>query len=312
MTPMAHFWLSCGMLALAGAPLAAQSIRVYSEFQRLDPKGEILAVDKAPRPREILSPALIRNAYACFQVAVDVPQGVAYSLFLGQNPEGVVKPTVYQVGWERRGAARWPDRLTPLSVSAEGKVADLGPRLPGQTTSVYLLDLWVPGSAPVERVRFELQLGVGQEWVVYPMELRIQAPVLPVGLTPGSALAPIDAPADASAREMLRSYLCGGGKREPEGPPSIRGLIRRNARQDALLAHSLEATCGKDALTAGLVAVLAPGVQAASWCQTPAFPAGLGAEGYLPVRDYLYRLADRGCAVEPGAKVTVSVTPLPK
>jgi len=310
MIRMVHLWLF--VAALAGAPLAAQSIRVYSEFQRLDPQGKILALDKAPRPREILSPAVIRNAHACFQVAVDAPEDLPFSLFVGQNPENVLKSRVYKVSWTQRGGAWWPDRLTPLTISAEGAVADAGPRLPGQTIVAYLLDLWVPGNAPVERVRFELQLSVGVEWVIYPMEVRITAPVLPVGLTPGSALAPIDAPADASAREMLRGYLCGGGKREPEGPPSIRGLIRRNARQDALLARSLEAKCGKDGLTAGLLAVLAPGVSAAAWCQAPAFPAGHGAEGYLCLRDYLYRLADRGCALEPGTKVTITVTPLPK
>jgi len=310
MNRMAHLWFLA--VALAAAPLAAQSIRVYSEFQRLDPKGEILGVDKAPRPREILSPAVIRNAYASFHVAVDVPKNLPFSLFVGQNPENVLQPTLYKVGWTARGAAWWPDRLTPLTISADGKVADAGPLLPRQTTVAYLLDLWVPGEAPVERIRFELQLNVDQEWVIYPMEVRIQAPVLPVSLTPGSALAPLDAAADASAYEMLRSYLCGGGKREPEGPPSIRGIIRRNARQDVALARSLEAKCGKEALIPGLLGVLAPGAQPASWCLAPAFPAGHGAEGYLRVRDHLYRLADRGCAVEPEAKVTIAVTPAPK
>jgi hypothetical protein len=245
-------------------------------------------------------------------VAIDTPKEVPYSWYLGQNPEGAVKPTVYKVSWERRGTAWWPDRLTPLAVNGDGRVADAGARLPGQTTDVYLLDLWVPPAAKVERVRLELQLNVGEDWIVYPTELRIQAPLLPVGLTPGSALAPVDAPADASAREMLRAYLCGGGKREPAGLPSLRGIIRRNAGQDAGLARSLEKTCGQDGVVAGLLALLAPGAQLEAWCQAPVFPAGQGAEGYLRVRDYLYRVADRGCTAEPGAKVTITVTPLPK
>ena len=312
MIRMAHFWVFAAALAVAGAPLAGQAIRVYSEFQRLDPKGQVLAVDKAPRPREILSPAVIRNAHASFHVAVEAPKEDPVSLFLGQNPENVVKPTVYKVGWERQGASWWPERLTPLPVSGEGKVADAGPRLPGQTTMVYLLDLWVPAHAKVERVRFELQLGVGEEWIIYPMELRIQEPRVPVGLTPGSALAPLEAPADASAHELLRAYLCGGGKREPEGPPSLRGIVRRNARQDVALARSLEAKCGKEGVAAGLMALLAPGVQTAAWCQAPVFPGGQGGEGYLRVRDHLYRLAERGCAPESDAKITITVTPLEK
>jgi hypothetical protein len=299
-------------LAAAIAPLAAQSIRVYSEFQRLDPKGAVLAVDKAPRPREILSPALIRNAYASFQVAVETPKDVPYSLYLGQNPEGAVKPAVYKVGWERRGAAWWPDRLTPLGVNAEGRVADAGARLPGQTADVFLLDLWVPPAAKVERVRLEIQLNVGEDWIIYPTELRILAPVLPFGLAPGAALAAVEPAADTTARNMLQAYLCGGGKREPEGPPSLRSLIRRNAGQDAALARSLEKKCGKDGVSGGLLALLAPGTQLEAWCQAPVYPSGQGAEAYLRVRDYLYRLAERGCAAEPGTKVTITVTPLPK
>lgn len=309
MFPMACFRLLPFALAVSLAPLAAQAIRVYSEFQRLDPKGAILAVDKAPRPREILSPALIRNAHASFQVAVETPQGVPYSLYLGQNPEGAVKPTVYKVGWERLGTAWWPDRLTPLAVNAEGRVAEAGARLPGQTADVFLLDLWVPPAAKVERVRFEIQLNMGEEWVIYPTELRIREPVLPIALTPASALAAVEAPADASARHMLQAYLCGGGTRQPEGPPSLRSIIRRNAGQDAALAHWLEKKCGKDGAVGGLLALLAPGTPLPAWCRAPTFPAAQGAESYLSVRDYLYRLAERGCAAEPGDEIRVTVRP---
>lgn len=298
--------------ALAAASLAAQTVQVYSEFQRLDPKGEILAVDKSPRPREILSPAVVRNAHASFFIAVTVPKDTPFYLFLGQNPENALKPAVYKVAWGQRGAAWWPDRLTPLGLSSEDMVADPGPLQPGQTAVVYLLDLWVPASTPVSRVRLEVQLNVGDEWIICPMEIRVTDPVSP-GLTePGAPLAPVTASAESTARETLRLYLCGGGKKEPEGPLTIRGLIRRNARQDAALARMLEARCGRDVLSAALLAAIAPQAQAGAWCQAPAFPSSQGAEWYLRVRDYLYRAADRGCKVDPATTSTVTVSPVPK
>jgi len=37
-------------------------------------------------PREILSPAIARNAFASFQVVVQVAKGARYTLHIGQNP----------------------------------------------------------------------------------------------------------------------------------------------------------------------------------------------------------------------------------
>ena len=50
-------WL---MLLMAASGLSGQGVDIYSEFQRVDPYGEIVAADRAPQPREILSQAGIR------------------------------------------------------------------------------------------------------------------------------------------------------------------------------------------------------------------------------------------------------------
>src|SRR5690348_4403898 len=45
------------LLLLAG-PVPAQSLRVLSEFQRADPFGKVVPVDRTEHPREIISPGV--------------------------------------------------------------------------------------------------------------------------------------------------------------------------------------------------------------------------------------------------------------
>jgi hypothetical protein len=98
-------------LAALGAGASAQSLRVYSEFQRIDPFGAVVAVDRAERPREILSPALARNAHATFQAVISVPSGSQYSLYVAQNPEDAVRVTAYLPTFVKRGETWIPDGL---------------------------------------------------------------------------------------------------------------------------------------------------------------------------------------------------------
>jgi hypothetical protein len=85
-------------LWLFSMPLAmtAVQLRVYSEFQRVDPFGNILAVDRAERPRELLSPAIPRNAYTSFHVAVTGPPKTMYFLAVQTNPPDVFRWRLYE------------------------------------------------------------------------------------------------------------------------------------------------------------------------------------------------------------------------
>src|SRR5438270_8816561 len=71
---------------LANAALHGQSLAVYSEFQRVDPFGQIVAVDRGPQPREILSPAAPRNGFVSFHIAVTGPPGLNYFLYIVTSP----------------------------------------------------------------------------------------------------------------------------------------------------------------------------------------------------------------------------------
>ncbi len=174
--------------------MSAQSVRVYSEFARINPSGEVTA---PAQPREILSPAIVRNGFTSFQIVVQVEPGTPYSLYVGQNPEDAVRVTVYRESG---------DNLEPVELPVEGK-----------STQVFWMDVWTARNAPVRRVKVEPQLNVNQDWIVYPMEVRVM-----------DALVPDERPAVG---------LCGSAGAKSGNTLAAASL--RNAGQDASLALRL-------------------------------------------------------------------------
>jgi hypothetical protein len=197
------------ILGILAAAAGAQTVQVYSEFARLSESGAVIA---PAEPREILSPAALRNAFSTFQIAIEAPPGTKYSVFLGQNPADAVKATLYR----RNG-----DKLEPVGLPYEGV-----------SSQVFWLDIWVDATAPVRRVKVEPQVFINDDWVSYPMEVRVSDIVMP------------DRPASsagiASPLEMANSFLCGGKVRPIAGRPPLGAELQfRNAQQDlALLAQS--------------------------------------------------------------------------
>ena len=139
-------------------PLAAQSLQVYSEFARLNAASEAGA---PAQPREILSPALVRNGFTSFQIAVRVDPGTPYWLVVGENPEDAVKVTLY-----RESA----DKLEPVGLPYGG-----------DSTQIFWMDVWTDRDAPVRRIKVEPELNVKDDWVVYPMEARVMDATVPNG-----------------------------------------------------------------------------------------------------------------------------------
>jgi hypothetical protein len=187
---------------LLSAPLMAQSLHVYSEFARIDAKGE---VTEPAAPREILSPAIVRNGFTSFQIVVQVEPGTPYRLHIGENPEHAVRVTVYRESGEK---------LEPVELPYEGS-----------STQVFWMDLWADRDAPVRRIKIEPQLtsaNLNGDWMIYPMEVRV-----------------MDAAVQGRASNELP--LCAPNAKsqsEPTpGEPSIDGMQLRNQRQDTALAR---------------------------------------------------------------------------
>ena len=245
----------CSLLACGLLP--AQELKVWSEFQRIDPFGEVVAVDRVEHPREILSPAVARNAFVSFHVAVTVPENTPSFLYLQQNPEWL-KITVYKEEFHQTPGGWIPDALTQVSAPCTIILPEPNP-IPGQTTVVYWMDVWVPEQTPLGRMRLQAVLKSGELWIVYPMEMRVVDAVTPkIGRVAGE-LPPITARADAATKPV-----------QTPGLPHVcvRQMIRRNAIQDRALASALK-------------------------LQLPAPPPELGAEGYLKVRDSLFKSRPR-------------------
>jgi hypothetical protein len=220
----ARSWL---MTAFAGA-VWAQPLAVYSELAEIDPSAKVIAPES---PREILSPALVRNGFTSFQVVVQAPADAPWWLFVGQNPENAVKLTMYRESGEK---------LEPVELPRHSA----GPE-------VLWMDVWTAADAPVARIKIEPELQIDGDWVMYPIEARVMEAKVPSAKSEMS-LCPLAPLAGASA---------------------VGRLQLRNAAQDSALASQ--------APKEELAKLLAR-------CDRPA-PARWS-EGYLRIRDYLFRL----------------------
>jgi hypothetical protein len=276
------------LLLLAG-PVPAQSLRVLSEFQRVDPFGEVVAADRTPQPREILSPGVARNAFASFQIAATVPERTPFFLFAQSNPPDIFQISLYEELYVKTGAGWIPDALEPAKVPAFGALPYLPSPIPKQNTLSYWLDLWVPADAPVQRVRLEVLMKIGSGWVMYPMEVRVLPAVVPTVPDHHAALPPASARSDAPAWGSLRNFLCNTRDTGRDERLSTRRLIHRNATQDVALARSLDAAHQGD-VRAAIVRRIGLNDRV-RWCQSPLAAGELDTEWPLRVRDLLYRIA---------------------
>ena len=198
----------------AGAPGGAQMLNVYSEFARIDAQGNVTAPEM---PREILSPALLRNGFTSFQVVVQVPANTPYVLRIGQNPDKAAKVTLYR--------------------GAEGRLQRVAEPVSGNSTETFWMDIWMDKSDPVHRIKVEPEIEVNGDWVIYPMEMRVRENIVPdVAAIPSAG----SEPSSAAPFELLRAYLC--ASQPPPPVPEIKtpeDLHLRNARQDLAMAAAL-------------------------------------------------------------------------
>ncbi len=279
-----------GLLALltAATVCPAQNVDIYPEFRRPDPFGKVVPMDRALAPREILSPGVARNAFASFHIVVTAPPQETYLLYVVPNPVSACRVDLYKEHFVQTRRGWVPDTLAPVTRLPDfGVMPDPDEKIPGQTTRLYLLDLWIPPNADVARFRLEVQLKVG-DWVVRPMEVRImkaQVPDPPPGANNSPTVLPAaEQPSDASARFAITAYASHGLPRPNLAPGTVRDVIWRNALQDMRLAGTLPPdVAGPEALQRRSIDLLAASFRL--------IPSIFGAEWYLRLRDFLYTRA---------------------
>ncbi len=178
------------MITLASLLLLSQvhEVRVTSEF-RQDTGG-----------REILSPALPRNAWTTFHVVLTGPPSTEFSLHIGQNPEDFLRVRLLRDGKELELPF---DSILPV----DGKPA------------VFQLDVFASRAIPVRRMKLEPQVFMqGYGWVTYPMEGRVMGAIVPATAATSEGATYLDG---------LRAHLCGA-----------KSAVPRNLAQDLALARS--------------------------------------------------------------------------
>jgi hypothetical protein len=261
--------------------LAAATLEIHSEFLRVNPRGEILPVDATPKPREILSPAVVRNGFASFHIVVRSRRPESYFLFVSTNPPDVFRTALYKEEFVNRGGSWIPDALTPFRPPNFGAIPDGEASIPDQTACAYLLDVWVPPDVRPGAARLEVQLKVGS-WIIYPMEIRVLPARVPELRSDSQQELPeVEQRADEAASEPFLRLMRGNGEgfgtagKQSKTPQTLREVIRRNAEQDVALASALDAKTVIPALKEKLAA------------------SNGGGEWYLGIRDLVYRLSSR-------------------
>ncbi len=271
-------WL---LLAIAAH---AQSLDIYSEFQRVDPFGRVVAPDRGIGRREILSPAVARNGYASFHIVVSAPAKESYLLYVATNPLDACRVALYREHFVETPRGWIPDSLFELERLPDfGAMPDPDDHVPGQTTRVYLLDLWIPPDSPVGRFRLEVQLKLAN-WIIRPLEIRVlerRIPALQPQPRDPAGLPAVDRGADSAGLEMLLRYFTSKPPAPPAQPRTVREILERNAIQDMALAATLPPqAAGPQALMNRALDLLR---------QNTLFGERVfGAEWYLRLRDYLY------------------------
>lgn len=272
--------LACAAFAFA-ALLPAQSVDLYSEFQRVDPFGNIIPADRSETPREILSPAVARNGFASFHVVVSVPPKMSYFLYVVTNPVNACRVALYREHFTRTKDGWVPDALDEVHRLPDfGVVPDPDEHIPEQTARLYLLDVWIPPDASVGRFRLEVQLKVGY-FIVRPLEIRVTPALVPANTktVETASLPPLEQPADAATAAPLTAYLAGKAEQSEAHPLTVRGIIRRNAIQDMAVAATLDRSQA--------------GPEVLKKRREESADKSSGAEWYLRIRDLLYREAQK-------------------
>lgn len=254
-----------GMVAAVG-PVSAESIpgvRVTSEYTT------------GNNGREVLSPALPRQAWAVFHLIVSGPPGRPFQVHIGQNPEEFAK------------AELWRDN-EQLPLPFDSIIAPTG------EDAVFRFRLWIDRDADVRRVKIEPQIHMDPAgWIIYPMEIRVVEATVPSGVRgqifgspiPGLkahfCAAPPAAPAAGARAVRSGSTKAAPASAAPAASLAFTGTVPVTLAQDFALASRRESGEVRAAFERAL------GRPVSTWCQDSVTPEN--PDWLLRFRDWLLK-----------------------
>ena len=270
------------LFVLLADSAAGQRILVYSEFQRIRPDGQVATADRTSPVHEFISPAIPRGGTITIRLGVESPQGQSYTIFVGQNPDDTAQCKLYQERYVQAGQEWLPDGLTPVSLPHSAVLTG------GQAVQSYLMDIRVPATLKPQRFRLELQLNVGERWVIYPLEVRVRDTI--VRGEPELVSNPVrpEQRSDAALLIPLMGFACGKTWKKGDGKLGrASDIITRNVMSDLLLAQERAKVETREGVVAMIVkAAGSPSREA--FCAGPP-PSPSSPEWWLKVRHYLYQ-----------------------
>ncbi|MGH9629132.1 MAG: hypothetical protein ACRD7E_12485 [Bryobacteraceae bacterium] len=260
------------------------TIRVYSEFDRLNASGQVIDSLPGRDPLEILSPAVVRNAFTSFHVAVTARPGILYWFAVQTNPPNTFRIRVYKELPARGVLSPVLDELRE-EPKPEFFLAVMPDAAEHTMTDVYLLDIWTPPDTPVGTVRLEVMVKEAY-WAVAPMEVRVLPARVPhlASRVCCDSLPEAGQPGDRFAWAALLTGFAGGPLPPLPAPATVRSVIRRNAIQDAALIRTLTAESRRALFDRVWPLIFERSTPHLLRFRTPA-------EAYLPIRRLIFNTA---------------------
>jgi hypothetical protein len=178
---------------LAAPKLCGQQVklRVFPEFLRVDPFGQIVKADSAAdatpalnqwqRHRSIQLEGA-RGGYISFHLDVELHGSTDYTLTLSLAPGyGAIQADVYREWFHflERDKSYYPDALIPVRLPYSSRLPEPDNRIAGQRTQAFWVDIWIPESIPAGLYRGRAVLRAGGRSTTLALELKVLPAAVP-------------------------------------------------------------------------------------------------------------------------------------
>lgn len=183
-------WLGLLPLLVCLPSLLGQELRYFSEFQRPDPFGRIVAADlqgAAPGQVQKTDTSVValegaRGGYVSFQLAALLPKAGAYSLgcdFIGA--EGNIQVDLFKAWFHRLkdDGTYIPDALIPAPNPYQGTLPDPENRIQYQSAQAFWVDLYIPPDAKPGRYHGRVVLQSNQKQSEVKITLTVRDSLIP-------------------------------------------------------------------------------------------------------------------------------------